>query len=448
MTFCFLCDKKYFSIFAQFLSRPYARMFTTIAHTPTFRFAARLVLSLLAVVCSAVAAQAAPQEFVARFHYRLNYGAYLSHYMGNERVTDSLSRFLGSVREDQILEAKVIAYASPEGPLQNNIDLCESRRSTMKGFIENRFPQLSGKTSYEIGGEAWELFRQHIKADTSLQERSPETYRIIDDLLNDSTISNDQKKVLLKSRLTKDWYNYISETHFPEVRICEVIVRYIIEDKAENEPEIKVEPQPETQPAMQEVTAIIPLTDTVEVAQATPVRPVLGISTNLLYDAVITPNLAIELPLGKHWTVLVDYTFPWWVNKANDRAWEIQKWDLGARYWLGRKRDRGSRYNQLTGHFFGVDLGVGYYDIEPRHTGFQGEGLTAGLEYGYAWRLGKHWRMSAFIAAGWMGTLYRKYTGNKGDTKLMYDYDGRFTWMGPTKVGLSIQYVVTKKVKK
>ena len=175
-------------------------------------------------------------------------------------------------------------------------------------------------------------------------------------------------------------------------------------------------------------------------------KPVLAVSTNLLYDVAITPNFALEVPLGRRWSIYGEYTFPWWVTKGNDRAWEILKWDLGTRVWLsGRSSEAGA----LTGHFLGLDLGGGYYDIEPDNAGWQGEALLAGVEYGYAWRLGKNgnWRLDALLGFGWMGTGYRYYEGTDDSAHLLYKYTGRFNWLGPTKAGVALKYVFCQRQK-
>ena len=168
--------------------------------------------------------------------------------------------------------------------------------------------------------------------------------------------------------------------------------------------------------------------DTVKVDTLTIRKPLLGVSTK-----------------NKDWSVLLDYTFPWWVNRANDMAWQILKLDVGARKYFRKKSNK----DVLTGFFVGLDLGAGYYDIEPKHKGWQGEFQTAGVEGGYAWTIGKkkNWRMQAFAAVGWMGTHYRYYVGNDTDTRLMYKYSGRFNWIGPTKVGVSFQYIIHTKKK-
>jgi len=150
------------------------------------------------------------------------------------------------------------------------------------------------------------------------------------------------------------------------------------------------------------------------------------------------------VPIGKHWSLLADYTFPWWVNRANDMAWQMLKWDLDARYWIGR-RNSDDPMDVLRGHFLGLDLGLGYYDLEPRHKGWQGEFFTAGLEYGYGWKIGEKWRLDAFAALGLFLTYYRYYEGNSDDSKLLWQYSGRYTWFGPVKLGASIKYIFTTK---
>lgn len=168
-------------------------------------------------------------------------------------------------------------------------------------------------------------------------------------------------------------------------------------------------------------------------------RYVFGVGTNALYDLAITPNVSVEFPLGSHWSVLGEFTFPWWTTKDNSRAWQMLKLDIGTRYWF-----RG--YPLLSGHFVGLDLAAGYYDIEPHHKGWQGEFQTAGVEYGYAWQLGKHWRMDTSIALGWLGSHYRYYQANSTDTRLIYQYDGRLRpwYFGPTKLAVSFKYLIPR----
>ena len=134
------------------------------------------------------------------------------------------------------------------------------------------------------------------------------------------------------------------------------------------------------------------------------------------------------------------------MNSSNDRAWQILKWDLGARWYFSRlKAD--DPFDILRGHHLGLDLSAGYYDIEPEHTGYQGEFQLVGLEYGYTFRIGKYVRLDLNLGAGWMGTHYRYYVGDATDAHLLYQYDGKLQWFGPTKAGVSVKVIVPYKSK-
>jgi hypothetical protein len=187
-------------------------------------------------------------------------------------------------------------------------------------------------------------------------------------------------------------------------------------------------------------TTVAPV-DTLAAPVAPEVRkPLFAVSTNALYDLAITPNFAIEVPVGKKVSLYGEYTFPWWVSRDNSRAWQILKWDLGARYWFFGGRSE-NPMDVMIGPFAGIDLGAGYYDIEPHHKGWQGEFQTVGLEIGWAWDLGKDWRLDAFVGAGWLGSHARIYEGSSDDKHLIFQDFGKLTWFGPTKAGVSIKYI-------
>lgn len=178
-------------------------------------------------------------------------------------------------------------------------------------------------------------------------------------------------------------------------------------------------------------------------------KPLFALSTNMLHDIAITPNLMLEVPIGRRWSIYLEYTFPWWVNKKNTGAWQILKWDLGARFYPFFKYDESDPLDILRGHFFGIEFSGGYYDFEPKHTGYQGEFQIAGIEYGYSWRVARCWHIDLFIGAGWMGTHYRCYTGDANDEHLLYQYSGKLNWFGPTRFGVSAKCVIpyNRKVK-
>ena len=176
-------------------------------------------------------------------------------------------------------------------------------------------------------------------------------------------------------------------------------------------------------------------------------KPLIAVKTNLLYDLLITPNIGYEIPIGQKFSFFSDYAFPWWVNRSNDRAWQMLKWDIGGR-WYFSKHDEEDLLDVLRGHHLGLDLSAGYYDLEPKHKGWQGEFQAVGLEYGYTWRLGERWRLDACIAAGLFATKFRYYKGDSSDVHLLYQNHGKLFYFGPVELGITLKYLFTRKVKK
>ena len=327
-------------------------------------------------------------------------------YLDNPGTFDRLDNVLSLFGDVAIDTVRIVAKSSPEGSRALNMKLANGRAAAMKSYIEKHHPGLAGKIIIDAGISPW-----------------PSGYA--------------DKKALAKLRYTK--FSLVFQSGTVPVLCDDRII--VLQDFIPVEPDEISAPEDEFLPfELEPIIVNIP-----EYRQAIKRIPVLALSTNMLYDLAITPNFAVEFPLGKHWSMLGEYTFPWWVTRDNTRAWQILKWDLGARYWFHTPA-KDNPMDVLRGHFLGLDLSAGYYDIEPYHTGWQGEFQAAGLEYGYAWTLGDFWRIEAFIGGGWMGTHYRYYEGNKDDSKLMYKDTDIKPWnFGPIKLGVSIKYVLSRK---
>ena len=432
------------------------------------------------------------KEQVFRLYFACDKTSYDGNYMDNELTAEAIMALLQELDSDRIESVTVTSYASPEGNYEHNLMLSRLRGLCFESMAKTRFPLMNGHIRLIDGGEAWEPFRQQVFEDMQLDESV--RVRILN-LLDDDSVRPDTKKWRLQNRFGAETWRYILKNHFrylrcveirisyidsvsqdtvvtdttitSEVKVTETVSIYILDDSellteaVTEEQDLLVELEdgdntaypkyPVTEDIADQpvVTETEPVTEVVEevLPAEKEYRPLTVVGTNLLLDLAITPNVSVEQPLGHSWSVLVDYTFPWWLTRANDRAWQMLKLDFGARYWLS-PHDITDPWDILTGHFVGIDLGAGYYDIEPKHKGYQGEFQTAGVEYGYAWRLSRSWRLEAYAALGWMATHYRYYEGNVGDTRLFYQHHGRYTWIGPTKAGVSIKYIIPVRVRR
>ena len=176
-----------------------------------------------------------------------------------------------------------------------------------------------------------------------------------------------------------------------------------------------------------------------------------AVKTNLLYDATTTPNLGMEIGVGRKNTLQLVYGLnPWTFNSDSHGKRKAKHWLLMPEY-------RWWTCTKFNGHFLGVHLMGGQYnaanlDFPLPGAFFSGENLVkgvkdsryqgwyagAGFTYGYQWILSKHWNIEAEIGVGYNHVWYDKYPCYECGTKLA---DGSTNYVGLTKLGLSFLYI-------
>ena len=166
-----------------------------------------------------------------------------------------------------------------------------------------------------------------------------------------------------------------------------------------------------------------------------------GVKTNLLYDALTTMNLGVELGVAPRWTLELSGAYnPWTLNKDTNK--KVRSWGLfpEGRYWFCER---------FQGHFLGLHSGYSEYNMggvklplwnkDTKPYRYQGWGTGVGVAYGYSWILGKRWNLEATLGLGYVFTNYDKYAcptcGRKIESK-------KHHYLGPTKAGISIVYMI------
>ena len=177
-------------------------------------------------------------------------------------------------------------------------------------------------------------------------------------------------------------------------------------------------------------------------------RPLLALKTNLLFDAALMPNVEIEVPVGKRWSVNGEYAFPWWQFDRGKYCMQVLMGGLEGRYWLESRKSREDR-EVLTGHFLGLYAGGGKYDLQWGEKGYQGEFfIAAGVSYGWATRIARHLHLEFNIGIGLLRTGYRHYHARDNYQTLLWQENGKYTWFGPTKAKISLVWLLNRRVKK
>ena len=159
----------------------------------------------------------------------------------------------------------------------------------------------------------------------------------------DSDIDADSKEAKLKQ--FSAWSGYV-RNQFRDFRVAQVSSRF----KAEPVSPIDLITEPEWFPTTQAITLrpdnlVIPA-----LAGRRTLRPVLGISTNLIYDVTYIPHYGLTsipsfsleyYPLrSHHFTFGADVEWPMWQHWEDHRFLQIQNIGLWSRYYFKRQGDR------------------------------------------------------------------------------------------------------------
>lgn len=171
-----------------------------------------------------------------------------------------------------------------------------------------------------------------------------------------------------------------------------------------------------------------------------------GIKTNLLYGtAAFTPNLGVEVGLGKRTTLDISGGYNWFnLSGSASNNKKLVHWTVQPefRYFLCEK---------FNGHFFGFHGLYSQYNISghelPMFFGkgskdFRYEGWTtgAGVSYGYQLMLAKNWNVEFNLGLGYMYLKYDKYDCPKcGD---QVEAGTSRSYFGPTKAAISLIYII------
>lgn len=163
--------------------------------------------------------------------------------------------------------------------------------------------------------------------------------------------------------------------------------------------------------------------------------PSVALKTNALYWATTTPNIGIEFALSKKFTLDISGNYNPWSFSDNKKL----------KHWLVQPELRYWPCERFNGHFWGLHGHYAEYNVGGikmlglKGHRYEGKLYGAGISYGYHWILNNRWSMEATIGAGYAHLDYDKYRCEKCGTKIK---DDTKNYWGPTKVGLSIVYIL------
>lgn len=166
----------------------------------------------------------------------------------------------------------------------------------------------------------------------------------------------------------------------------------------------------------------------------------LFVTTNMLYDAALTPNIGVGIIVADRITVLADWMYARWHNRDRRRYWHIYGGDIEIR-WRFSPRCADS---PLGGHYVGAYGSMASYDFQAgcSHTGFLSDkyNYAVGLSYTYSLPITTRFNIDFTLGVGYLWGTYKKH-------KPIDDCDvwlstHRLGWFGPTRVGVTLVWLV------
>ncbi len=363
--------------------------------------------------------------------------------------------------------------ASPEGPYGWNQTLSRMRAKSILDIINS---SSSLATSGNVLTK--EVAEDYVYLLLLMRERNDKDYALVEDIVN-QYLHTDQlrlKEELQRALNGKLWKRLLKE-YFPAMRTARIVLVF---KKHHELPKTQLSPAsfydsylPTEPQAVGNIKTPVRL----------PRRELLSVKTNLLLDFAYMPggynrfcpipNVALEYyPLHGHFTYGASFDCPWWQDYDSHKYFQVRNYQLETRYYFQNGDVNKHGYGNgpaFKGMYLQAYAHAALYGIcFDENRGWEGEGIGAGLGVGYVVPISKkgRWRLEFSAQFGFFLTKYDPYqyecpvdpTENDNlyyykwtlDGSLFKERQYRFTWFGPTRVGITIGYdlLFRKRLKK
>ncbi len=407
----------------------------------------------------------------SQVYFRWDKSNYEDNYQSNAQAANKVYNLIKEIGTERVDSVIVKAYASPEGAYGHNMDLSRRRAMEFDRAVKEKMGLVGADIPISVlpGGEAWEQLRARVAADTVISATAKQRTLA---LLDDDSVPRDTKKwrmmhfYLGETRQEGDVYHWLLLNHYVYLRCLDIniyyhdAVPYSLEEPVE---EVKEEPAivPEEPAAQPDTTAVapseafVPSLELVSPASDNTAKrrfsPVIGISTNLLFDATYIPNYGFTsvpsfsleyYPARGHWTFGADVDWSHWLHYDTHRFNQIHNISLHTRRYF-RSGENGFKGLYLQGALNAAEYGLGW----DAH-GWEGELLGANIGAGYKINFGRFF-IDMGLDVGYFYSRNDPYVwGDDATGWYYYDYVGDpaqfaprqkgFQWFGPTRAYISI----------
>ena len=394
-------------------------------------------------------------------YFRPGYSLLELSYRDNAANMKALTQGIQTIKGNpcvQLQHIRILSAASPEGNSALNKRVAKRRGERLRDYLKETLVLPDSIFTVSSAGEDWQGLAALIaKEKTPWRNKALQIIRHTPEwVTRNGKVVDGRKRQLQNLDGGKAW-KYMLDNHFYTLRTGAVVVCEVKTLAAESTPsaaEARLEqarpgahvearseqarPESASQSPSSPPFPAIPSQVHPE-PQSPPVASYFALKSNLLYDALLVPNLSLEASISGGWTLGAGGMFAWWSKDAKHRYWRIYGGDLEIRKYFGTL----SKSKPLQGHHLGIYGDFLTYDFEFGAKGYQSKATyAAGIKYGYSHPIANRLNLDFALGIGYLHSNYKTYVPRDGC--YVYQETKKRKWLGPTQAEISLVWLLGK----
>lgn len=386
-------------------------------------------------------------------YFRPGYSLLELSYRDNAANMKALTQGIQTIKGNpcvQLQHIRILSAASPEGNSAFNKRVAKRRGERLRNYLKETLVLPDSIFTVSSAGEDWQGLASLIaKEKTPWRNKALQIIRHTPEWVTRNGKAVDGRKRQLQNLDGGKAWKYMLDNHFYTLRTGAVVVCEVKTLAAESTPsaaEASLEQARQEQARLESASQspssppfpAIPSQVHPE-SQAPPVASYFALKSNLLYDALLVPNLSLEASIGSGWTLGAGGMFAWWSKDAKHRYWRIYGGDLEIRKYFGTL----SKSKPLQGHHLGIYGDFLTYDFEFGAKGYQSKATyAAGIKYGYSHPIANRLNLDFALGIGYLHSNYKTYVPRDGC--YVYQETKKRKWLGPTQAEISLVWLLGK----
>lgn len=388
-------------------------------------------------------------------YFRPGYSLLELSYRDNAANMKALTQGIQTIKGNpcvQLQHIRILSAASPEGNSALNKRVAKRRGERLRDYLKETLVLPDSIFTVSSAGEDWQGLASLIaKEKTPWRNKALQIIRHTPEwVTRNGKVVDGRKRQLQNLDGGKAW-KYMLDNHFYTLRTGAVVVCEVKTLAAESTPSAaeasleqarleQARPESASQsPSSPPFPAIPSQVHPSSESQAPPVASYFALKSNLLYDALLVPNLSLEASIGSGWTLGAGGMFAWWSKDAKHRYWRIYGGGLEIRKYFGTL----SKSKPLQGHHLGIYGDFLTYDFEFGAKGYQSKATyAAGIKYGYSHPIANRLNLDFALGIGYLHSNYKTYVPRDGC--YVYQETKKRKWLGPTQAEISLVWLLGK----